>query len=193
MSQGPISRREFSRYLSALAMGAGAATPFALQLAAMNSAAAQTASSYKALVCIFLFGGNDANNMVLATDNDSWGRYYSARNSGDDPIAVMPVGTAPVAVGATSPVTGRTVTRATPEFMGGVVPITPATAQTVPAGTNATSRSFALHPMLSPVVPLFSAGRLAVLANVGTLIQPTTRAQFAASSAPAARQAVFAQ
>jgi uncharacterized protein (DUF1501 family) len=184
MSQGPVSRREFSRYLATLAVGAGAASPFALQLAAMSEASAQAASSYKALVCIFLFGGNDGHNTVLATDNDTWSRYFAARNTGVDQIALMPVGTAPQAIGATSPFNGRTVTRTTPEFWGGVVPITPSTPQTVPAGTNATSRTFALHPMLAPIVPLFSAGRLAIQANVGTLIQPTTKAQYVAKSVP---------
>jgi uncharacterized protein (DUF1501 family) len=184
VSHGPVSRREFARYLSALAVGAGAASPFALQLAAMGSASAQTASSYKALVCIFMFGGNDAHNMVLATDTDSWGRYFAARNSGVDPIALMPVGTARAALNSVSSFNGRIVTRACPEYWGGVLPVTPSTAQAVPPGTTATSRSFALHPMLSPLVPIFSAGRLAVLANVGTLIQPTTKAQYTAGNTP---------
>ena len=184
MSQGSISRRDFSRYLATLAIGAGTATPFAMQLAFMSEASAQTASSYKALVCVFLFGGNDGHNTVLATDNDTFGRYFAARNIGVDQIALMPVGTAPQPVGAISPFNGRTVSRTTPEFWGGVLPITPSTSQTVPAGTNATSRTFALHPMLAPLIPLFSAGRLAIQANVGTLIQPTTKAQYVAKSVP---------
>ena len=182
MSHGSISRREFSRYLAGLAIGAGAASPFALQLAAMSEASAQTAASYKALVCLFMFGGNDGHNTVLATDSDTFGRYFAARNIGADQIALMPVGTAPQAIGAVSPFNGRTVSRTTPEFWGGVLPITPSTAQTVPPGTNATSRTFALHPMLAPIIPLFSAGRLAIQANVGTLIWPTTKAQYVAKS-----------
>ena len=184
MSQGKISRRDFSRALAALTLGTGAASPFAMQLAAISEASAQAASTYKALVCLFLFGGNDGHNAVLATDSDSFGRYFAARNIGADQIALMPVGTAPQALGAISPFNGRTVTRSTPEFWGGVLPITPSTAQTVPAGTNATSRTFALHPMLAPIIPLFSAGRLAIQANVGTLIQPTSKAQYVAKSVP---------
>lgn len=180
--QGKHSRREFSRYLAGLALGAGSASPFALQLAAMSAASAQTAGSYKALVCIFLFGGNDAHNAVLATDADTFGRYFSARNVGSDQIALMPVGTAPQALGAVSPFNGRTVTRATPEFWGGVLPIVPSTTQAIPAGTNATSRTFALHPMLAPIIPLFNTKRLGILANVGTLKQPTTKAQYNAKS-----------
>eukprot|EP01041_Mallomonas_annulata_P025289 gene25289-46280_t len=75
--------------MSALGVGA----PFALQLAAAGSAAGQAVPDYKALVCIFLFGGNDSHNMVLATDSDSWGRYFATRNTGSDPIALMPLGT----------------------------------------------------------------------------------------------------
>ncbi len=179
-----VSRRAFLELSALIGTVGRAGAPFALQLAAMNSAAAQSVSSYKALVAIFLFGGNDAHNTVLATDTDTWARYFAARNIGSDPIALMPVGTPPTAIGAVSPVTGRTATLARPEAWGGVLPIKPKTAQPIPAGTNATTRTFALHPMLGPVQTLFNAGRLAIVANVGTLVQPTTKAQYAAKSVP---------
>ncbi|WP_293481217.1 DUF1501 domain-containing protein [Phenylobacterium sp.] len=176
-----MDRRRFLRLSGALgSLGVGA--PFALQLAAAGSAAGQSAPDYKALVCIFLFGGNDAHNTVLATDQDSWGRYFDTRNTGTDPIALMPVGAAPTPVGQTSSVTGRVSDLGSPEAWGGVLPITPRTAQRVPEGTNAASRTFALHPFLAPLQTLFNQGRLAVLANVGTLIQPTTKAQYQARS-----------
>src|SRR5262249_6167381 len=146
--------------------------------AAAGSAAGQSAPDYKALVCVFLYGGNDGNNTVLATDTDSWGRYFAARNTGADPIALMPVGTAATPVGQTSPVTGRVAKAATPEAWGGVLPITPATAQAIPAGTNASARTFGLHPFLAPVKSLFDQRRLAILANVGPLVTPTTKAQY---------------
>jgi hypothetical protein len=111
MSLSHPTRRELLRRAGALSGVAGASGVFGLQLAAMGSAAAQTAGSgsYKALVCIFMFGGNDAHNMVLATDTDTWGRYFRARNLGADPIALMPAGTAPTAPGGTNAVTGRTL------------------------------------------------------------------------------------
>jgi len=180
-----ISRRCFLRTSSALGILGRVGAPFALQLAAMNSAAAQSPiSGYRALVCIFLFGGNDGHNTLLATDADTWNRYWAARNQGSDPIALMPVGTPAAPVGSVSPVTGRTVTPASPEAWGGVLPITPRTAQPIPAGTNASARTFAVHPMLAPLVPLFTARRLAILANVGTLITPTSKAQYVAKSVP---------
>lgn len=162
----------------------GTAAPFALQLAAAGSAAGQSAPDYKALVCVFLYGGNDANNMVLATDQDSWSRYFTARNTGADPIALMPPGTPATPVGQTNPVTGRVSNANSPEAWGGVLPIAPRTSQPIPAGTNASGRTFALHPFMGSLQTLFGEGRLAVLANVGTLIQPITKAQYQARSAP---------
>ncbi len=181
MTMKSLDRRELLRFGGAFsALGVGGS--FALQMAAVGSAAGQSVPDYKAMVCVFLFGGNDSHNTVLATDSDSWGRYFAARNTGNDPIALMPVGTAPTPVGQTSSVTGRTATLRTPEAWGGVLPITPNTANPVPAGTTASSRSFALHPFLSPMQSLFNSGRLAVVANVGTLVRPITKAQFQAKS-----------
>ena len=183
MTYRDMDRRHFLRTSGALSV-LGAAAPFALQLAAAGEAAAASAAGYKALVCIFLFGGNDAHNTVLATDADSWGRYFSARNTGQTPIALMPAGTVPTPVGQVSPVTGRKVIAVMPEAWGGVLPITPATAQPIPPGTNALVRTFGLHPFLAPLQTLFNRGRLAVVANVGTLIQPTTKAQYLAGAVP---------
>lgn len=178
---GRLDRRHFLRVGGAFsALGVGA--PLALQLAAAGSAAGQSAPDYKALVCVFLFGGNDSHNTVLATDQDSWSRYFNTRNTGTDPIALMPPGTAPTPVGQTSAVTGRVADLGSPEAWGGVLPITPRTVQAVPEGTSASSRSFALHPFLGPLQTLFGQGRLAVLANVGPLIQPTSKSQYQARS-----------
>ncbi len=145
-----FSRRRFLGSMLTLA-GTGAA-PFALNLAAMGNAAAQSAGDYKAMVCLFLNGGNDAFNTVLATDSASWNEYLRVRNTGGSDSIHLPG-------------TGET---------GGVLPIVPATAQ---AG-----RSFALHPSLGPLKDLFDGGRAAVVANVGTLIAPTTLAQYKAKS-----------
>ncbi|CAL1691533.1 hypothetical protein MMB232_01676 [Brevundimonas subvibrioides] len=177
MTHGIHNRRQLLRIGGAMSM-LGAASPFAAQLMAAGNAASQSAPDYKALVCIFLFGGNDSHNTVLATDSDSWGRYFAARNTGNAPIALMPVGTPPTPVGATSPVTGRVAQANTPEAWGGVLPIVPRTPNPIPAGTNATVRTFGLHPFLGPLKTLFDAGRLGVVANVGTLIRPITKAQY---------------
>ena len=62
-----LSRRAFLQRSAALGIVGGAA-PFVMNLAAIGEAAAATASDYKALVCIFLFGGNDYANTVTPYD-----------------------------------------------------------------------------------------------------------------------------
>ena len=180
-SQGP-SRRGLLAGVAAY----GAAAPLALNLAAIGRAAAQVAgpgAPYRALVCIFMTGGNDSNNLLLATDQGSFNQYWTARISGSDPIALMPVGTPPVAIGGTSSITNRVVRTADqPEHWGGILPITPATSQLVPAGNKTGSadqvRTFALHPMLSATRGLFASGKVAAIANVGTLLTPLTKAEY---------------
>jgi len=71
-------RRAFLRRSSQLAM-TGTALPFALNMAAMGEAAAFEASDYKALVCVFLGGGNDYANTVVTYDEPSHAKYTAAR------------------------------------------------------------------------------------------------------------------
>ncbi|MDP9600870.1 DUF1501 domain-containing protein [Variovorax sp. NFACC27] len=76
------TRRAFLRRSGQLAM-AGTALPFALNLAAMGEAAAQAApgDDYKALVCVFLFGGNDYANTLVNFDTDSYTKYSTIRGA----------------------------------------------------------------------------------------------------------------
>ncbi len=158
MTKVNASRRQFLRVSSALsAAGAlgSASLPFAVNLAAMGSAAAQSSpGDYKALICLFMYGANDHANTVLATDSASWSQYVTVRTTNESgSIALPAVGNA-----------------------GGVIPITPTSSQS--------GRSFALHPQLDPLKTLFDNGRAAILANVGPLIVPTTLAQYKAGSVP---------
>jgi len=73
-----LSRRAFLKRASALSL-AGAATPFVMSLAAMGEAAAATATDYKALVCVFLYGGNDYANTLVPNDNTQYGIYQAQR------------------------------------------------------------------------------------------------------------------
>ena len=180
-TKGP-SRRNLLAGIAAY----GAAAPLAMNLSAIGKAAAQSVGAtapYRALVCIFMQGGNDSHNLLLATDPGSWSQYWAARISGSYPIALMPPGTPPVAIGGTSGVTGVTVkTTEQTEHWGGVLPITPATSQLVPAankvGTAEQNRIFALHPMLPQTQALFASGKVAAIANVGTLLAPLTKADY---------------
>ncbi|MFS2164798.1 DUF1501 domain-containing protein [Variovorax sp. Varisp62] len=76
------TRRAFLRRTGQLAI-AGTALPFALNLAAMGEAAAQAApgDDYKALVCVFLFGGNDYANTLVNYDADSYAKYSAIRGA----------------------------------------------------------------------------------------------------------------
>jgi uncharacterized protein (DUF1501 family) len=79
------TRREFLKQASLFGL-TGVAAPLALDLAAIGSAAAQTAAGaaaddYKALVCVFLYGGNDPYNTVVPYDAASYEKY--ARNRTD--------------------------------------------------------------------------------------------------------------
>ena len=165
----PASRRLFLQQAGCMSLLAGAGAPLALNLLAAGNAAAQSASDYRAIVCLFMLGGNDAYNMVLPTDTDSWNAYTATRNQAPDPISLGAAGTAPMATAAAG----------SPQRLGGVLPIAPARAQ---------GRSFALHPLLGTLQTMFDSDkRLAILPNIGPLIQPTTKAQYgqAAHARPA--------
>ena len=78
-----LTRREFIKNASFLSAAGSVAAPFALNLFSMRSAmAASGLSGYKALVCLYLGGGNDHNNTVIATDATSWTGYNTARGNG---------------------------------------------------------------------------------------------------------------
>jgi len=72
------SRRAFLKRSALLGL-AGTATPFVTSLAAIGEAAAATASDYKALVCVFLYGGNDYANTLVPYDETSFAAYRAAR------------------------------------------------------------------------------------------------------------------
>ncbi len=142
-----LSRRAFLQQSAALGL-VGAAAPFAMNLAAIGEAAAATAADYKALVCIFLFGGNDYANTVTPYDQASHNLYANQRGT---------IATARDALTATR-----------------LAPTTPL----------AGGLEYALGPNLAALMPLFDAGRLGVVLNVGTLMQPTSKAQYSARSVP---------
>ncbi len=141
------SRRAFLQRASALSL-AGVATPWALNLAAIGEAAASTASDYKALVCVFLYGGNDYANTLVAYDPTRHALYQGMRPT----LATARAALAPTA-------------------------LTPNVA--LPGAIQ-----YALAPELAPLLPLWNAGRMGALLNVGTLVQPTTKAQYTAKSVP---------
>jgi uncharacterized protein (DUF1501 family) len=70
-----VNRRTFIKSASLAAAGSAAGLrPFG----ALN-ALAQSAAGYKALVCVFLYGGNDANNTLIQFDTSGYANYSSVR------------------------------------------------------------------------------------------------------------------
>ncbi len=83
-----LARRAFLRRAGQLGL-AGVAAPWALNLAAIGEAAAFTATDYKALVCIFLYGGNDYGNTLVPFDNTNYARYAAIRTGIATPQASL--------------------------------------------------------------------------------------------------------
>jgi len=165
------SRRRFLRTASVVSGSVGgAAAPFALNLASLSTAVAQTSDDYKAIVCLFLYGGNDSSNMVLRTDAASFNEYTRLRSVAPESIALKAPGTAPV----------PTATLASPDRLGGVRAIAPK----FTVSTANSAFTYALHPSMPEVANLFAANRLAILANAGPLVQPLTRAEYLANVKP---------
>jgi uncharacterized protein (DUF1501 family) len=100
------------------------------------SALTAPADDYRALVCVFLFGGNDSNNMVIPLDTERLNLYTTVRKG----LALAPDTLLPVEAPSGAP--------------------------------------YGLHPKLPELRDLFKSKNLAVVANVGTLLAPTTRDQY---------------
>ena len=81
MTTSDFSRRDFLRRTGQTTL-TGLAAPWLLNLTAMGEAAAFSATDYKALVCVFLFGGNDYANTVVTYDDASYAKYASIRAAG---------------------------------------------------------------------------------------------------------------
>ena len=81
-----LARRAFLRRSAQLGV-AGVAAPWTINLATMGEAAAFSATDYKALVCVFLYGANDHNNTVLPYDNANYGLYNTIRSGLQTPQA----------------------------------------------------------------------------------------------------------
>jgi uncharacterized protein (DUF1501 family) len=136
-----MSRRDFVR------MGCCTAASFGMSAAIgrlnmIHAMAAAPTGGYQALVCIFLFGGNDSNNLLIPNDTAGYSNYATIRAN----LALA---------------------------QNTLLPIVAKTGKV----------SYGLHPNLPGLQGLFNSGQLALVANVGTLEQPITRAQFLANSA----------
>ena len=125
------SRREFVR------IGAASVASLALRHFGLLPALAQNGPDYRALVCVFLLGGNDSNNTIVPLDDASYQAYSSIR--GDLALS------------------GSTLS---------------------PAVQNVDGMPLAFHAKLGELSNLFSSKTLSIVANVGSLVQPLTKAEY---------------
>src|SRR5580704_114330 len=118
-------------------IGAAAVGSLALRPFGLLPGLAQNGPDYRALVCVFLFGGNDSNNTVIPMDSANFQAYTSIRGS----LALS-------ASELTTPI------------------------------TSASGQPISFHGKLPELASLFGSKELAVVANVGPLVQPLTQAQY---------------
>jgi uncharacterized protein (DUF1501 family) len=128
------SRRDFLR-TGACALGGVALASSLESFGIVHALTPQAATDYRALVCIFLNGGNDGNNTLVSLDQ--YNSYATAR--GVD-LAISQANLL-----AVSPASGG---------------------------------SYGFHPAMTQVKDLFSQGSLAVVANVGPLVEPLTKTTY---------------
>lgn len=124
-------------------IGTASVASMALGRLGLLPALAQSGPDYRALVCVFLFGGNDSNNTVVPMADEAYKAYTSVRGA----LALS----------------GKALTAPVP---------------------SVSNEPFAFHAALADVANLFGTRELAVVANVGSLVQPLTRDQYRAQQAP---------
>jgi len=141
------SRREFLWKGACAALTATGIADSIWNLRMINAATAAGTTQptdYKALVCIFLFGGNDGNNLLIPTDTARFAQYTTSRGV--------------LALGA-------------PGTTNGILPLN---ATNVPTG-----QTYGIHPNCPELATLFNTdGKLALLANVGTLLAPAIKSDY---------------
>ncbi|CAA6676701.1 MULTISPECIES: DUF1501 domain-containing protein [unclassified Lentimonas] len=157
-----ISRRQFLKAGTCGAMTIGPLVNTIAQLSLVNSAAASSlggsalvGSDYKALVCIFLRGGCDTNNVLIPRGtNPQAAAYASDRGAVAVPNGIVHPTYNPAGEDATLPIA-------------------------VPGQDQ-----FGLHPRLGNLAEMFEASEAGFVTNVGTLSEPTTQNGYSTSSLP---------
>ena len=86
MNKYEQTRRQFLRTASMASMAGITASPFLLELNSVVAMAQQSnPTDYRALVCVFLSGGNDGHGTVIATDAPSFSAFTAARSGRSGP------------------------------------------------------------------------------------------------------------
>jgi uncharacterized protein (DUF1501 family) len=117
-----------------------------LQLLQAATRASYSFNDYRALVCVFLYGGNDAFNTIVPISGAARTAYNTSR----------PTGTGQIGLAANTLVALNA----------------PATGAGSPNSAAGDSSVYGLHGSMPELAALFNAGHAAVVANVGTLVGP---------------------
>jgi uncharacterized protein (DUF1501 family) len=167
MSYDRNSRRDFLRKLACVACSGGTAAMIP-QLRMIGSALASMPAAaltgYKALVCVYLAGGNDAWNLVVPFDNARYNVYANSRSG-------------VYSVGGNNP---------NPGGLGLAQPTGAQIAiQAITDGNDASSATnqYFMHPGAPELATLFRANHLALAVNVGTLVKPINKTTYNQSAA----------
>ena len=161
-----VNRRQFLRKsISAALGGAGLYSAFGnlgLVSAAVGTRAPRAFGDYKALVCVFLSGGNDSFNTIVPTSGQARVDYLASR------------GELALASGWTA---------LTPAAGGG-----PTNYALHPAMGDLTGTSINQVPCNSGLGSLFNSGKAAIVANVGSLVYPLSKSQYQSGTVPTPAQ-----
>ena len=145
------TRRSVLRGACRIGLGAGAA----MMMPPLVGQALGRTEGYKALVCVFLDGGLDADDVLIPYDEASYADYAQVRAPLHEAYAVQ----------------GASRARAD------LLPLTG------PDGARPDGRAFAVPPEMPELARLFGAGRAAIVANAGPLEEPTTALSYASGGA----------
>ena len=151
--QNGRTRRDFLRQSSCAALGSTGLINALAQLRLMSAAMAQggPTGDYKALVCLFLSGGNDSNNLLAPTGDRATDPLRADYENGRGVVAIPSADLLPLIV--------PPETQAFVRHHGSLVP---------PMG---------VHPSGEAIANLFNDGNLAFVCNVGTLSYPVPSRQ----------------
>jgi len=160
-----IDRRQFLLKGGCGLMSLTSAANVLSQLTLMQSSlnAQTTPSGHKALVCVFLQGGNDGNNLLIPFSGSVRTDYETGRGV----LAIPKTGGAALQNLTATQLTTNPAHVAAADPLGGYLD------------------TFATHPVTRQIRSMFNTNELAFVANVGTMTQPgITRANYAGASKP---------
>lgn len=177
------NRRDFLLQSSCASLGITSLVNTLTQLKLVGSAAASGATDYKALVCLFLNGGCDSNNLLIPAGGSSAARSEYGNGRGVLSIPDSQFNYTPAANNGYFNGTAITVdpvsSRITPTNGSSTECQFDPASRSSP-GNSYTKNELALHPGAYPLKTLFDSGDLAFFANIGTLVgtQQITRSNF---------------